>query len=94
MAAVPIVHNLVPARGRLNITSSADFMMGKLITNPRFFEDVVSGSLNLTSTATLHGKVNLFKILKMHAAAFSACDISFNVTQREVQSQCKSKIKL
>ncbi|PON83865.1 Late embryogenesis abundant protein [Trema orientale] len=94
VAEVPIMHGLVPARGKLNITSSADFMLGKVISNPRFFEDFLNGSLNLTSTTTMHGRVSLFKVIKIRATAFSTCDISFFVIDREVQSKCKSKLKL
>ncbi|XP_062103077.1 uncharacterized protein LOC133814088 [Humulus lupulus] len=94
VAEAQIEHNLVPARGKVNMTSSADFMISKVILNPNFVADVISGSLHLTSTSSLHGKVILFKILKMHAKAFSSCDISFNVTGRDVQTICKSKIKL
>ncbi|POO01881.1 Late embryogenesis abundant protein [Trema orientale] len=94
VAQVPIKHSLVPARGKLNITSPADFMLSKVISNPSFSEDFLSGSLNLTSMATLHGKVGLFKVVKMQATAFSTCDISVFVIDREVQSKCESKLKL
>ncbi|KAF4394425.1 uncharacterized protein LOC115700261 [Cannabis sativa] len=94
VAEAQIQHNLVPARGKVNMTSSADFMMGKLISNPNFVDDVVSGSLHLTSTSSLHGKVILFKILRMHATTFSSCNISFNINDRDIQTTCNSKIKL
>ncbi|EXB75237.1 hypothetical protein L484_026019 [Morus notabilis] len=94
VAEVPIGQNLVPARGKLNTTTSADLMVGKIITNPVFFDDVAAGSLNLTATAALHGKVRLFEFVKIRATALSTCDISFSIASRNVQSTCKSKIKL
>lgn len=95
VAEVPIGQNLVPARGKLNITSSTDLMVGRMVANPIFFDDVGKGSLNLTATAALHGKVSLlFEFVKLRATTFSTCDISFLVASMNVKSMCMSKIKL
>lgn len=94
VAEIPIGQNFVPARGKLNVTSSVDLMVSKMISNPLFFNDFVEGSLNLTATSALHGKVSLFSLLKMHATTFITCDISFSIISRQVQSSCISKIKL
>ncbi|EXB60465.1 hypothetical protein L484_014918 [Morus notabilis] len=95
VAEVPIGQNLVPARGKLNITSSTDLMVGRIVANLIFFDDVGKGSLNLTATAALHGKVSLlFEFVKLRATTFSTCDISFLVASMNVKSMCMSKIKL
>ncbi|GMN52091.1 hypothetical protein TIFTF001_021240 [Ficus carica] len=94
VAEVPIRQNFILAHGKLNITISTVLMVSKMIRNRLFFNDVGAGSLNLTATAALHGKVNLFNLLKMRATAFSTCDISFSIFRRQVKSICKSKIKL
>ncbi|KAF4368516.1 hypothetical protein F8388_018640 [Cannabis sativa] len=94
VAEIPIGQNIVPAHGKLNITSSTDFMIGKVISNPNFLLDFIDGRLNLTSIAILHGKVNLFNIVKRHATASSYCDISFKIDDKNIQTICKSKINL
>ena len=94
VAEVPVGHNLVPARGKIDINATTDLMVGKMLSNPEFFDDFIAGSLNLTSTASFRGRMNLFNILKRRATAFSDCEISVFVASGEVQSKCKTKIKL
>ncbi|KAK3184355.1 hypothetical protein Dsin_031641 [Dipteronia sinensis] len=94
VAEVPIGAGLVPARGKLNVTTSAVVMGDKLVENEFFMGDVESGCLNFTSTATLHGKVSVLKIFKMHAIAISSCDISIWIATQNVESKCTSKLKL
>lgn len=94
VAEVPIVQEHVPARAKLNVTTSADLMVSKLMSNPYFWNDVASGCLNLNSQATLHGQVSLLKFLKLHFKALSSCDILFFIISRNVDSRCNTKLKL
>lgn len=94
VALVPMEHAFVPARGKINITTSVDLMGDKLISNPHFMEDVTSGIFNLISTADLHGKVTVLKFVKFGATAFSTCDISFSIKTQQIDSKCKSKLKM
>ncbi|KAK9285674.1 hypothetical protein L1049_024873 [Liquidambar formosana] len=94
VAEVPMEHDKVPARGKVNITTSVEIMGDKLISSPYFWDDVAAGCLNLTSMATLHGKVSVLKILKIRATAFSTCEISVFVQSQNIKSNCQSKIKL
>ncbi|KAL5865150.1 hypothetical protein ACOSQ3_002664 [Xanthoceras sorbifolium] len=94
VAEIPIEAGLVPARGKLNFTTSAEVMGDKLVENSFFLGDVGTGWLNFTSTATLHGKVRLLKIFKLHATAFSSCDISVWIATQNVESKCTSELKL
>ncbi|XWS69526.1 hypothetical protein CRYUN_Cryun04dG0186600 [Craigia yunnanensis] len=94
VAEVPIQQSLVPEHGKLNISTSADIMVDRLISNPSFWGDVLAGSVNLTTEATVHGKVTVFKILKLHASVPSRCDISIFIQSKSVQSTCKTKLKL
>ncbi|KAJ4730015.1 Late embryogenesis abundant protein [Melia azedarach] len=91
---VAIEQDLVPARGKVNITTSADLQADKLIWNPNFLSDVEAGSLNLTSTANLHGKVTVLRIFNLHARALSTCYISVWINPQKVDTKCKSKIRL
>ncbi|KAE8657386.1 putative Melanoma inhibitory activity protein 3 [Hibiscus syriacus] len=94
VATVPIQQSLVPARGKLNISTVADFMVDRLVSNATFWSDVLAGSVNFSSDATVHGKVTMFNALKIHASVPSKCDISIFIRSRTVQSICKTKIKL
>ncbi|KAL2331826.1 hypothetical protein Fmac_019407 [Flemingia macrophylla] len=58
IAEVPIEADLVPARSQINVSTSADFMVAKLINDPNFWSDVMDGTLIFTSTATLPGKAH------------------------------------
>ncbi|GMN28410.1 hypothetical protein TIFTF001_051660 [Ficus carica] len=58
MAEVPIRQNLVPTHGKLDVTTSADLLVSKIIRNLRFYNDIGKGSLKLTATTTLHGKAS------------------------------------
>lgn len=94
VAEIPIEPDTVPSRGHINTTSNVEIMGDKLVSSPYFWEDVTAGTLNLTSAATLHGKVSVFKFLKLHATAFSTCDISVFIQSRDFKVTCKSKVKL
>lgn len=94
VAEVPLEEELVPARGKINMTTSADIEAEKLISNPNFWNDVEAGSLNMTSIATLHGRVKVFKIFKLHARAVSSCNITIWIDTLSLESKCRSKIKL
>ncbi|KAF9593970.1 hypothetical protein IFM89_026513 [Coptis chinensis] len=65
----PIIGDKMPARGRLNISSTIEITADKLIINPNFWMDVNSGSLNFSSSTNLKGKVNAFNIFKKQVAA-------------------------
>ncbi|OWM79832.1 uncharacterized protein LOC116204390 [Punica granatum] len=94
VAEVPIEHKVIPARSKVNITTTTDVMADKLILDPDFWADLEAGLLNLTSTATLHGKLSVMKILRLHATAYSTCDISIFIQSRDIKSKCNSRIKL
>ncbi|KAI4305123.1 hypothetical protein L6164_028509 [Bauhinia variegata] len=94
VSEVPIKAQFIPARSKINLTTSADFMVGKLIENPNFWLDFANGTLNFTSMATLPGKVTMLKIIKFNGTVNNRCDISVNISSKAVESKCLSKIKL
>ena len=94
VAEIPLVTNFVPARSKINVNTAADFMVQKLINDPKFWVDVASGTLNLTSSATMPGKASILKAIKLKAMAYSWCNFSFNIISKHVDSKCVSKIKL
>lgn len=94
VAEFAIEEHLVHAHANLTVTTSADFMLSKLISSPYFLNDFSSGCLNLNSTATLNGQASLLKIFKLHFRALSSCEILFFIHSKHVESKCKSKLKL
>lgn len=94
MAEVPIPKQAVSSRGMINITTPGNFDIEKMVASSSFFNDVVVRSFNFTSGVTLHGKVKVIKILKLRAISISTCNISYFLDTQNVQSKCKSKLKL
>lgn len=94
VAEMPLVEEHVPARAKLNVTTTADLMVNKLISNPFFWKDFAAGCMSLNSKAVLHGHVSLLKLVKLHFKALSSCDILFFFSSRNVEPRCNTKINL
>ncbi|KAK4714201.1 hypothetical protein R3W88_020108 [Solanum pinnatisectum] len=92
---IVIEHGTVPSKGKLNTRSYANITGDKLVKSPYFIKDIEAGSLNFTSYLTLHGKVKMLKIFKIHAIVNSYCDISILVhSHLAIQLSCHSKVRL
>lgn len=94
VAEVPIKVKWIPARSTINVSTSAGIMTRKMISEPKFWSDVEAGSLNLTPKATLRGKVQLLKVLKLKATIYVSCALCFNISSISADSSCISKIKV
>lgn len=95
IAEVPMESRSIPARSKINMTTSAGIMTQKMISVPKFWSDVDTGAFNLTSNATLPGKVNMLRIIKLKATVYISCDIYFNITAMNADNSiCVSKLKL
>ncbi|XP_030462354.1 uncharacterized protein LOC115682308 [Syzygium oleosum] len=94
VAEVPLTHKKIPARAKVTMATSMDLSIVKLISNPSFWDDIASDSMNFTSTATLPGKVRMAKIFKFHATVYTNCYILFRILSRAVDSKCITRIKL
>ncbi|XP_024989332.1 late embryogenesis abundant protein At1g64065-like [Cynara cardunculus var. scolymus] len=90
---VPIEHSKVPARGSFTMTTYANITGGKMATDPDFYNDIASGTLNFTSTTSMHGKVSVLKIVKVGAKVDSFCDICVHILTQEVDPVCHSKVE-
>ncbi|XP_008803236.2 uncharacterized protein LOC103716837 [Phoenix dactylifera] len=84
----------IDARATDVIPTVADLQAGKIILNPSFLPDVVSGSLNFTSSSNLEGDVILLDIFKLHASTRVSCDISVFLMTSSISSTCHSKVKI
>ncbi|KAK4793136.1 hypothetical protein SAY86_023571 [Trapa natans] len=94
IAEAPMDHKLIPARSKVNGTMEIEVYTDKLISNPSFWGDLSTGWLNLTSTETLHGKIIVMKILKMHATVSNMCNIPIFMRTQEIKLTRKSRIRL
>ncbi|GMY36944.1 Late embryogenesis abundant protein [Fagus crenata] len=94
VAEAPIEADTILARREHIISTTVNVLADKLITNPNFHGDFAAGVLNVTSETDLHGKVSLFKLIKMKATSYSTCDISIFLLNNSVISVCKSRVSL
>lgn len=90
----PIKNDIVPARGKLNISTVVDIFGDKLVSDKNFLGDFLIGVMNFTSSTTLHGKASLLKLLKRKATSYCSCEISFLLQANRVDSTCNSRFKL
>lgn len=91
---VPIRAALIPARSTITVKAKTNFMIQKLIQETQFFNHILDGPSNFTSTTILHGKAIVLKFIKLKATTYTSCNISVNVTSMRAHSKCVSKIKL
>lgn len=91
---VAIDAGIIHARATKNISTVMDLQAGKIISNPYFFPDIISGSLNLTSSSNQQGDAILLKIFKLHASTIVSCDISVFVMTKNVSSVCKANVRV
>ncbi|KAK7257528.1 hypothetical protein RIF29_31565 [Crotalaria pallida] len=94
VAKVPIETKVIPARSKMNVSTSAGIMTNKFMSDPMFWSDIEAGALNLTASVTLPGKVSMIKILKLKAMVNISCNIYFNLSAVKADSICISKIKM
>ncbi|KAJ8749242.1 hypothetical protein K2173_018721 [Erythroxylum novogranatense] len=91
---VAIPPEFVPARSKINITTSANLMTSAVVNSPYFSQDVSGGNLTLTSTAKIPGKVHMFNFLNMHAVIYNNCKIDLFLISQTAHSTCFSQLKL
>ncbi|XP_059294855.1 uncharacterized protein LOC132047896 [Lycium ferocissimum] len=92
-AEAPIQADTIPARADHDLKTTVLIDSDGFSKNPAFSGDVASGCWNFTSLTTLHGKVTVWKVLKLKATTVSTCDISVFTKFQNASSVCKSKIK-
>ncbi|KAE9593057.1 hypothetical protein Lal_00029087 [Lupinus albus] len=94
IASAPFEKILIPARGKINMNTTAGIMTKKLMSDPKFWTDIDFGALNLTANVTLPGKVSVIKIFKLKATITISCGIYLNLSAVDADSSCITKIKL
>ncbi|KAK7402031.1 hypothetical protein VNO78_13972 [Psophocarpus tetragonolobus] len=94
VGVIPIKGDLIPARSQINMNTSINLMLGKLVNAYEFLSDFANGTLNLRSRFILRGKACMLKIIKLKTRTYTACKISLKLPyNKEVNSICKSKLQ-
>ncbi|GMI89493.1 hypothetical protein like AT3G54200 [Hibiscus trionum] len=94
VAEAPIGEDSISPRSKKTISTSVIIFADKLVTGRDFWSDFFIGAFNFTSSTTLHGKVNVFKIFKLKGSSSSYCNISVFLHNQTTDSVCTYKIKL
>ncbi|XP_038688808.1 late embryogenesis abundant protein At1g64065-like [Tripterygium wilfordii] len=79
IAEAPIEADTVPARGKLNITTTVVLLAGKIVAMPDFKTDYDNGVFNFSSQSTLHGKVKVMKMIKLIDSRFDKSQFMYTL---------------
>ncbi|XP_019150964.1 PREDICTED: late embryogenesis abundant protein At1g64065-like [Ipomoea nil] len=83
------------ARRTLQLNVTVDVMVEKLLEVPRLKSDLVTGELPVAIYTTIHGKVNLLRIVKKSATLKMNCTMSFNILRQDIENlHCLRDISL
>ncbi|CAI0460588.1 unnamed protein product [Linum tenue] len=94
---VPIVEGTVPARSAFNITAPAVLRAKRLRENPNAINDIVGGSLNLTATVTMHGKMSMLnRLIKKRGSVYTECHMTIYISEVPIrgESWCWAKLEM
>ncbi|CAL1406969.1 unnamed protein product [Linum trigynum] len=94
---VPIVQGTIPARSTFNITAPAVLRAKRLRENPNAINDIVGGSLNLTATVTMHGKVAMLnRLIKKKGSVYTECHMTIYISEVPIrgESWCWAKLEM
>ncbi|KAI9108105.1 hypothetical protein K1719_020978 [Acacia pycnantha] len=91
----PIPAGEISASGTEKINISLTIMANRLLSNSQLFSDYVSGSLPLSTSITISGKVSILGLIHVNAVSASSCDFALNVANKTIDHKvCRYKTKL
>ncbi|XWS13169.1 hypothetical protein CRYUN_Cryun36dG0014600 [Craigia yunnanensis] len=92
---VPIPAGKISADETVPMNLTLTIMADRLVSDSKFFSDVSGGELPLNAFAKISGKVNVFKLFKIHVVSSTSCDFTVFLSNSSVGNQdCKYKTKL
>ncbi|KAK1305259.1 Early nodulin-like protein 3 [Acorus calamus] len=95
IAEAPMEAGLIRARSTSDVSTSVVVIADELLLDPVFYADVVlTGMFRVTSTSSLHGRVDVLGVLKRRATVHTDCDISVYVRNETSVSDCRSVFKV
>ncbi|KAJ4952873.1 hypothetical protein NE237_029705 [Protea cynaroides] len=71
----------------LMLTVSAD----RMLSDPNFYTDMLSGNLPLFAYTRIAGKVSVLNIVKKHVVTDTSCNVTLFLRNSTVASECSSK---
>ncbi|KAK4268359.1 hypothetical protein QN277_025028 [Acacia crassicarpa] len=91
----PIPAGEISASGTEKINVSLTIMANRLLSNSQLFSDYVAGSLPLSTSITISGKVSILGLIHVNAVSASSCDFALSVANKTVEHKvCRYKTKL
>lgn len=92
---LPIPAGEIGAGATESIAVSLTIMADHLITNSNLLPDFLSGSLPLSTTTVISGRVTILHFIKHHVETSTTCNITISIASRAISnSQCDNKIQL
>eukprot|EP00250_Pteridium_aquilinum_P031584 c4387_g1_i1 orf=454-1074(-) len=76
---VPIPSGQLDAGQTKQISTSIELLADRLITDSRLYKDFFAGSIPLSTTSEISGKVNILNIIKRHIDTSSVCNFTIAV---------------
>ncbi|XP_042503518.1 late embryogenesis abundant protein At1g64065-like [Macadamia integrifolia] len=91
-AAIPA--GKIPSDGTTGINSTITLMADRLLSDSKFYKDMISDRLPLTVSTTIAGKVKVL-IIKKSVVAYTTCNMTLFISNQTVaDSECRSKVSL
>ncbi|XP_044473997.1 uncharacterized protein LOC123202234 [Mangifera indica] len=84
---VPIPAGKISADESVRMNVNLTVMANRFVSNSQTFNDVVSGSLPLSTYTKISGKVLIFSIFKVHVNSVSNCSFTVFTSNRTVSDQ-------
>ncbi|XP_044491526.1 uncharacterized protein LOC123215474 [Mangifera indica] len=84
---IPIPAGEVSADESVHMSVLVTVMADRFMSNSQVFNDVVAGSLSLSSYTKITGKVSIFKIFKVHVTTVSECSFTVFISNRTTSDE-------
>ncbi|XP_044503110.1 uncharacterized protein LOC123223799 [Mangifera indica] len=84
---IPIPAGEVSADETVRMLLYLTVMADRLVSNPRIFSDVVSGSLPLSTYTKISGKVPIFNAFNVHVISVSNCSFTVYISNRTTSEE-------
>eukprot|EP01018_Ginkgo_biloba_P013239 Gb_05442 [translate_table: standard] len=85
----------ISADRTIDMMTSVTIIANRLISNSNLLGDVISGSVPLSTSSRISGRVNVLNIFKHHAVSYTYCNITISISSRSLQNQyCTHSVKL
>lgn len=93
---VPIPPGKIKRDGSTPLNLTLTVMADRLLSDPDLYSVLLgSGSLPLSTTTRIKGRVRILKLFNVHVVSYSSCDLKINVQNRRIEQQtCRYKTKI